>query len=183
VNTLLEISSRTLKTVATLELQFQRRVRQWLDEMIQTGIQPLIYCGFRSFEEQSALYAKGRTAPGSIVTKAKAGESYHNYGLAFDWVPVKATPKDPKMFTADWDDQTAYKVGEQAGITFGLAAISWEQGHLQDGRYSSWRDIPGSGDSPGTIVAERNRQKMQSENNRGTSGGTKQVRKVGIRKP
>lgn len=179
MNTLLEISSRTLKTVATLELQFQRRVRQWLDEMIQTGIQPLIYCGFRSFEEQAALYAKGRTSGGRIVTKAKAGESYHNYGLAFDWVPVKPTPKDPKMFTADWDDQTAYKVGEQAGITFGLAAISWEQGHLQDSRYKTWRDIPGAGDSPGTTVAEKNRQKMQSENSR----GTKQVRKVGIRKP
>ena len=174
MNTLLEISSRTLKTVATLELQFQRRVRQWLDEMIQTGIQPLIYCGFRSFEEQSALYAKGRTSGGRIVTKAKAGESYHNYGLAFDWVPVKPTPKDPKMFTADWDDQTAYKVGEQAGITFGLDAISWETGHLQDSRYKSWRDIPGAGDSVGTVVAGRNRQAMQA---------TKGVRKAGIRKP
>jgi len=32
-------------------------------------------------------------------------------------------------------------------------------------------------------VAERNRQKMQAENSRETSGGTKQLRKVGIRKP
>ena len=174
MNTLLEISSRTLKTVATLELQFQRRVRQWLDEMIQTGIQPLIYCGFRSFEEQAALYSKGRTAGGRIVTKAKAGESYHNYGLAFDWVPVKPTPKDPKMLTADWDDATAYKVGEQAGHTFGLSAISWETGHLQDSRYKTWREIPGAGESVGTVVAERNRKAMQAG---------KVARKVRIRKP
>lgn len=179
MNTLLEVSSRTLKNVATLEIQFQRRVRQWLDEMVQTGIHPLIYCGFRSFEEQSALFAKGRTAPGRIVTKAKAGESFHNYGLAFDWVPVKPTPKDSKMFTPDWEDATAYKVGEQAGHTFGLAAISWETGHLQDSRYKTWRDIPGAGDSVGTVVAERNRKAMQAE----AGNRTKQVRKVGIRKP
>ena len=173
MNTLAEIGSRTLKTIATLEAGFQRRVRQWLDEMVQTGIRPLIYCGFRSFEEQAALYSQGRGKPGRIVTKAKPGESYHNYGLAFDWVPVKPTPKDPKLFSADWEDETAFKVGEQAGHTFELAAISWETGHLQDGRYQSWRDISG---------------------NKNTSASTKPVgkpsrlppstsRKVGLRRP
>lgn len=36
----------------------------------------------RSFKDQEALYAQGRTIPGKIVTQAKAGLSYHNYGLA-----------------------------------------------------------------------------------------------------
>lgn len=154
MNTLAEIGGLTLKTLATLDKQFQKRVRQWLDEMIQTGIQPLIYCGFRSFEEQSALYAKGRTAGGRIVTKARAGESYHNYGLAFDWVPVKASAKDPQLYFADWENETAYKVGEQCGHTFGLAAISWETGHLQASEFKTWREIPGAGDSVGTMVAK-----------------------------
>jgi len=35
------------------------------------------------------LYAKGRTAPGAIVTKARGGESFHNYGVAFDVVFTK----------------------------------------------------------------------------------------------
>jgi peptidoglycan L-alanyl-D-glutamate endopeptidase CwlK len=39
---------------------------------------------YRSIEEQNALYAQGRTIKGNIVTNAKGGESYHNYGLAFD---------------------------------------------------------------------------------------------------
>lgn len=39
---------------------------------------------YRSFEEQSELYAQGRTAPGNIVTNARAGESFHNYRVAFD---------------------------------------------------------------------------------------------------
>ncbi len=42
---------------------------------------------FRTVEEQNALYAQGRTAPGSIVTNAK-GSSYssqHQWGIAFDF--------------------------------------------------------------------------------------------------
>lgn len=42
----------------------------------------------RTIKEQDALYAKGRTAPGPIVTKAKGGMSYHNYGLAIDMVLI-----------------------------------------------------------------------------------------------
>jgi peptidoglycan L-alanyl-D-glutamate endopeptidase CwlK len=38
----------------------------------------------RAIEEQNALYAQGRTKPGPIVTNAKGGLSYHNYGLAID---------------------------------------------------------------------------------------------------
>ncbi|NDF17659.1 MAG: hypothetical protein EB079_06815, partial [Verrucomicrobia bacterium] len=62
-------------------------------------------------------------------------------------------------------------------------AISWETGHLQDGRYKTWRDIPGAGDSVGTRVAEKNRQYLNQV--KSTPGGipTKPVRKVGIRKP
>lgn len=40
--------------------------------------------GLRTIAEQDALYAQGRTLPGKIVTNAKGGSSYHNYGLAID---------------------------------------------------------------------------------------------------
>lgn len=41
---------------------------------------------FRTVAEQDALYAKGRTAPGSIVTNAKgiSYSSHHQWGTAFD---------------------------------------------------------------------------------------------------
>lgn len=38
----------------------------------------------RTFAEQRELYARGRTKQGSIVTQAREGFSYHNYGLAID---------------------------------------------------------------------------------------------------
>lgn len=43
--------------------------------------------GLRTFAEQDALYAKGRTKPGPIVTQARGGQSNHNYGLAVDLCP------------------------------------------------------------------------------------------------
>jgi peptidoglycan L-alanyl-D-glutamate endopeptidase CwlK len=64
-------------------------VRQATEELIRRckakGIDILITQAYRSKEEQDALYAQGRTKPGKIVTYAKGGDSYHNYGLAIDF--------------------------------------------------------------------------------------------------
>jgi peptidoglycan LD-endopeptidase CwlK len=40
--------------------------------------------GLRDFARQAELYAKGRTAPGSIVTNAPSGSSLHEFGCALD---------------------------------------------------------------------------------------------------
>lgn len=48
------------------------------------GVHPVIVQTLRTFEESDLLYQKGRTRPGPKVTNAKAGQSYHNYGLAID---------------------------------------------------------------------------------------------------
>lgn len=49
------------------------------------GVHPFITEGLRSFQRSDELYAQGRTKPGPIVTNAKGGSSYHNYGLAVDF--------------------------------------------------------------------------------------------------
>lgn len=57
-----------------------------LDECRKKGIYLIITEGYRTKEYQDKLYAKGRTAPGNIVTNAK-GSSYssqHMWGIAFD---------------------------------------------------------------------------------------------------
>jgi len=53
------------------------------------GITLRIVQGLRTVEEQNELYAQGRTKAGKIVTNAKGGSSYHNYGLAIDLVEIK----------------------------------------------------------------------------------------------
>jgi peptidoglycan L-alanyl-D-glutamate endopeptidase CwlK len=64
-------------------------VAQQADLLVQQaadkGISIIITDGFRSFEEQDSLYARGRTSGGSIVTHAQGGESFHNFGLAVDF--------------------------------------------------------------------------------------------------
>ena len=143
MTTLTEAGSRTMRAISTLDVGFQKQVRGWVNEMVTSRIEPLIYCGRRTMEEQSALYQKGRTdGSKKIVTKARPGESYHNYGLAFDWVPLKRTAKNADLWVANWDDETAFRLGEHVGVSFELAAISWETGHLQSSKYKTWRDIP-----------------------------------------
>jgi len=58
---------------------------------------------FRTGKEQSNLYAQGRTKPGTIVTNADEGESYHNYGLAVDICLLIDRDKNGTFETASWD--------------------------------------------------------------------------------
>jgi len=44
--------------------------------------------GLRTYAEQNALYAEGRTTPGRIVTEAQGGYSMHNFALACDVAPI-----------------------------------------------------------------------------------------------
>jgi peptidoglycan LD-endopeptidase CwlK len=57
----------------------------------------------RTFAEQDILYNQGRTTPGKIVTNAKGGQSYHNYGLAIDIVLVVDKDGNGSFETASWD--------------------------------------------------------------------------------
>jgi peptidoglycan L-alanyl-D-glutamate endopeptidase CwlK len=52
------------------------------------GIDLLVTCTYRDKEAQNILYAQGRTSPGAKVTNAKGGQSFHNYRLAYDVVPM-----------------------------------------------------------------------------------------------
>lgn len=84
------------RKLADLHPDVQPLAQQFLDKCAAQGIDILVTCTYRSGEEQDELYAKGRTAAGSIVTNAKAGQSKHNFNisgqpasLAFDVVPLR----------------------------------------------------------------------------------------------
>lgn len=65
------------------------------------GIDVIITSTYRDAASQNELYAQGRTKPGKKVTNAKAGQSYHNWRVAFDFVPIvngKAQWNDLKTF-------------------------------------------------------------------------------------
>lgn len=112
------------------------KVHPWLSSVMHQvigacatqGVPVLITQGLRTWQEQDALYGQGRTSPGKKVTNARGGQSYHNFGLAVDFVPVDAIGK------ADWN------VGHPAwSIVVGIA----KQHNLEwGGDWVSFKDFP-----------------------------------------
>ena len=82
---------------------------------LAAGIDALITCTYRDNECQADLYAQGRTKPGKRVTKAGPGHSYHNYRLAFDFVPLVAGK-------AIWNDD---KLWSQCGAIAQECGLEW----------------------------------------------------------
>jgi peptidoglycan LD-endopeptidase CwlK len=82
------IDDRSFKNLSTLLPKVQPIFSKFLLEakkyFQEKGLDVRIISGNRTWAEQDALYAQGRTAPGQIVTKAKGGQSNHNFGIAVD---------------------------------------------------------------------------------------------------
>ena len=78
------VDERSEKAIATLLAEVQPMARALVQKAASTGITIKVLSGLRSYQEQDALYAQGRGSPGTVVTKARAGYSNHNFGIAFD---------------------------------------------------------------------------------------------------
>jgi len=82
------MDERSLKELNTLHPKFrQSAIDAWTEAQaaMPDNVKIVVTQGLRTFEESDKLYAQGRTAPGPKVTNSAAGQSYHNYGLAFDF--------------------------------------------------------------------------------------------------
>lgn len=75
---------RSEKAIATLLPEVRPYARALVRQAAGVGITIKIISGLRTYAEQDALYAKGRTKPGPKVTNCPGGYSNHNFGLAFD---------------------------------------------------------------------------------------------------
>jgi peptidoglycan L-alanyl-D-glutamate endopeptidase CwlK len=93
------INSRNL---SDLHPKVKTLCEQFIASCAKQNIDVLITSTYRDAESQNALYAQGRTAPGKKVTNAKGGQSFHNWRVAFDFVPIvngKAMWADTALFT------------------------------------------------------------------------------------
>jgi peptidoglycan L-alanyl-D-glutamate endopeptidase CwlK len=75
---------RSETNIATLHVKAQELARKFMKAVAGFEVTVRIISGTRTYAEQDRLFAQGRTAPGKIVTKAKGGESNHNFGIAWD---------------------------------------------------------------------------------------------------
>ncbi len=102
--------------ISGLHPRVQVLADKFLELCDKAGYNILITSGYRSIEEQNKKYAQGRTTAGGIITNAKGGSSYHNYRLAFDFVPIKNNK-------ADWDDLETFRkigaIGKSVGLEWG----------------------------------------------------------------
>lgn len=82
------LDARTEKNIATLDPEAQPRFRKFMCLAKATaatlGFDYVLISGNRSYSEQDELYAQGRTKPGKVVTRARGGQSNHNFGIAAD---------------------------------------------------------------------------------------------------
>jgi hypothetical protein len=98
--------------LAEVHPELSRRIHQ-LSDML--GFDIRITQGLRTYAQQDALYAQGRSTPGAVVTEAKGGYSMHCFGLAVDVAPISNG-------VIDWQDKDANWAAILAkAITCGLA--------------------------------------------------------------
>ncbi|WP_084177458.1 LysM peptidoglycan-binding domain-containing protein [Geobacillus vulcani] len=93
------------------------KARQLITAAYIGGINVIITQGLRTIEEQNELYAQGRTKPGKIVTNAKGGYSYHNFGLAFDFAILN--PDGSVSWNVDEKWKRVGAIGKSLGLEWG----------------------------------------------------------------
>jgi len=128
----------TKERIAKLHPSVRDEVTKIIEECNQAltnKAQVRITQGLRTFQEQSQLYALGRTKPGNRVTRAKSGQSVHNYGFAVD-ICLIIDNKIASWDTAkDWDNDTIADWYECVKI---FAKQGWEWG----GHWKTFKDLP-----------------------------------------
>ena len=137
---------KTLERIQLLHPSVREEVKDLYVNKIVPALEGRAYCRFaftlRTFAEQDELYTQGRTklydASGKklgIVTKAKGGQSIHNYGLAIDILLIV----DNK--TASWDTVADFdKDGKSDWME--VVKIFKEAGWNWGGDWKSFKDLP-----------------------------------------
>ena len=76
-----------MRDITLCHPRLRKLATELIKECAEQGLQIKIGETLRTTAEQDALYAQGRTKPGSIVTNAKGSSysSYHQWGTAFDF--------------------------------------------------------------------------------------------------
>jgi peptidoglycan L-alanyl-D-glutamate endopeptidase CwlK len=107
---------RSESAIFTLSLRAQREARLCMRRLTDNRIIARVISGTRTYAEQNALYRQGRYGnPGKLVTKARGGQSNHNFGIAWDL----------GVFTAKGGYLTDRQTYEDAAVFAKAEQIEW----------------------------------------------------------
>jgi len=118
------------------------RARAFIAACAAEGIDLLVTSTFRDRESQDALYAQGRARPGPKVTNARGGQSFHQYRVALDVVPLRAGK--PVWGTSGADGALWRRIG----------AIGKAHGLDWAGEWTTFREFPHFQYTGGLSLAE-----------------------------
>lgn len=126
----------SLSRIEKLHPKLRNEVIEIYDKILERNVNIRFTDTLRTFTEQNDLYAQGRTKDGKIVTHAKGGESYHNYGLALDFCLLLQKGKEVswnRNLDLDADNQ---KDWDEVVAVF--KHYGWEWG----GDWTNFKDYP-----------------------------------------
>lgn len=109
------MSNAANRDIDTLTPETALKCRAFLLRSKAAGLDVFITETRRSSARQAALWAIGRTQPGRIVTRSKAGTGKHEFGLAFDiaFKGANLYPSDSKTWAR------LGSIGKVCGLTWG----------------------------------------------------------------
>ena len=129
----------TIDKISKLHPSVRDEVTKIINEintLVLTGDSKVIITqGLRTFAEQDALYAQGRTKPGKKVTNAKGGQSVHNYGFAVD---IALIIKDKEV---SWDTKKDWDKDNQSDW-MEVVSVFKKYGWSWGGDWVSFKDMP-----------------------------------------
>lgn len=135
----------SIDRIAKLHPKIRDEVRDLIIQA-EAGFPPSIAIrivqGLRTFAEQDALYAQGRTDKTKPkVTNSKAGQSYHNFGLAIDFAMLYDKDGNGNYETLSWD---LMKDFDKDGIADWMEVVDIfeDAGYTWGGRFNSIKDNP-----------------------------------------
>jgi peptidoglycan L-alanyl-D-glutamate endopeptidase CwlK len=142
----------TLERIKLLHPKVRAEVEHIYRAQIVPALSGRALCRFtytlRTFDEQAALFAQGRTrkfdSNGNrlgIVTQANAGQSIHNYGLALDIVLLVDSNNDKRHESISYNTVLDYdgdKKSDWMEVTNILKRNGWEWG----GDWKRFKDEP-----------------------------------------
>lgn len=131
----------SIQRIGTLHPNLREKARkdyEGANSLLGKGLRLRITQAFRTFAEQDALYAQGRTKPGAKVTNAKGGQSSHNYGLAIDIALLYDKNGDGIFEEVSWDlkrDGDKDGVADWLEVTKYLTERGWVNGFWTNGKH------------------------------------------------
>jgi peptidoglycan L-alanyl-D-glutamate endopeptidase CwlK len=150
------VDERSERVISTLHARLRDKARQLVQRAALGGIKIKIISGLRTYDEQNALYAQGRTSSGKIVTNARGGYSNHNFGVAFD---VGVFSADGSKYI---DESPSYKIVGQLGKSLGFEwGGDWSS--IQDQPHFQLRPAWANGMKESVMLAEMRARKASNQ--------------------